>query len=221
MENNMLAAFLKGEWTSVRDRAFHQWSKLPPEIKEMIFDYLSVYTEVIKIIADFTPPQRGTPGAKVEYQLVAKIPGFLIPCEYRYVDPHTLDACHYWYLGKPEDVLQARSVRKEFASIIKDKLSRKKTFEVHDSIPSLNRLSSGYMPPIKRNETEPKVVASGWLKRMSQLGLLNMITKLNIDIDLEDCQLKSDVHRIFLATISMEELQRLVVTIQYGQFLRP
>jgi hypothetical protein len=119
-----------------------------------------------------------------------------VPCE-RADDANYLQSS-YWYMGLPENVLQPRLVNREF---------NKNTFEVHDSIATLAKHHKKYVPC-------PKTVASEWLKRMSKLGLLNSVRKLEINLRFnEEDQTKAQFYRICTAAASMEMLERSVVTL--------
>lgn len=210
------------------------WSKLPTEIKATIFNMTFKFEEVLKVIATAKyisdpPATHAEELVNINYffTLVAKVPKALVPGDNVGIN------CfgeHYWTLPHPRNLLAAGLVCKEFNKCIKSVFFGKNVFEVHDGTPCLAKPdvviarsldANATLPPPDRRQFRPDVVAHRWLELMLKFGCLELITGLNVDIDIEGDQgrTKWHVRRTFQAIIYMPKLRRLVVNVNMCGFI--
>ena len=134
---------------------------------------------------------------RCRFELVVKTPLVLVP----YSDDLKLRGIQYWKLSRFGQVTAFRLVSKEFSSEAASVFFGKNTFEIHDTTASLDG-------------TQSRVVAHRWLEYMDKLGLLQHLRRLNVDMRLAvGGQSKWHVHRTFAAIVSIERLERLVITV--------
>jgi hypothetical protein len=209
----------------------NHFTQLPLELKKKIMDMSFRYTEVLKIITN-EKRTRWKPRSHVEeltdieydFRALAKIPKGLIPSD-DYLEP---DLGHrYWLLEHPSELLQARSVSREFDALVKESFFGMNTFELHDSTAVL--LNPDETPKFDFRDPQrfmakvlPGIVAHRWLEYMMDCECLDFIKKLNIDIALDgtgEGQTMWHVRRTFQVLIWMPRLRRLVVTLDMGSFV--
>lgn len=207
------------------------FTQLPLELKKKIMNMCFRYTEVLKIIIGekrriWRPRKHTEQLIDVEYKFRAlvKIPKGLIPSD-DYFEP---DLGHrYWLLEHPSELLQARSVSREFDTLVKESFFGENTFELHDSTAVLLNPDEtpkyDYRDPQRfRAKAVYGIVAHRWLEYMMDCRCLDFDKKLNVDIALVDInqgQSMWHIRRTFQVLIRMPRLRRLVVTLDMDSFI--
>ena len=174
----------------------------------MILEFAYVYPQKLKVVvkeeAVGAEPQTHAEeltNVKCQFHLVVKTPLSLVP----YTGGYKLRGIQYWNLSRFGEVTAFRLVSKDFSSEASAIFFGKNIFEIHDTTASLAGAQS-------------RVVAHRWLEYMDKLGLLQHLRRLNVDMRLADGgQSKWHVHRTFAAIVSIERLERLVVTVDMAE----